>query len=64
MSIGDDLLEKEREQRSVPVEESAPGSLTDDNFPAAHHLELAIPEVYLLEFPLAEYFCVDKVQAV
>ena len=64
MSVVDDLLEEQREQCSMPVEESAPGSLANDYFPAAHHLKLTVPEGDFLELTLVKHVCIHEVQAV
>ncbi len=59
MSVSDDLLQKEREESSVPIEESASGRLADHDFPAWHHLELLIPEQDVLELFLSEHVSID-----
>lgn len=48
----------------MPVEESAPGSLADDYFPAAYHLKLTVPEGDFLELALVKHVCIHEVQAV
>ena len=41
--ISDNLLEQEREQGAMPVQESASSGFSHDDLPAAHHLQLVIP---------------------
>jgi len=62
--VRDDLLEEHREERSVPVEEPAPGGFSDDDLPAADHLKLVVPVLDLLELALVENVGVDQAQAV
>ena len=64
MPVSDDLLEEQGEERSVPVKESAARCFAHDHFPAAHHLQLVIPVLDLLELALVEYVSVDQAQAV
>ena len=64
MPVSDDLLEKKREERPVPVQESTPGSFAHDLLPAADHLKFMVPVLDLDKFTLTKDIRVDQVEAV
>ena len=64
MSVANDLFKEGREVHSLPIEESASGSLAHHGLPAADNLEFPIPVGDLLNLTLLEDICTNQIHAV
>lgn len=64
LPIAADVFQEVGDEHAVPVEEPATGRLAHNHFPAAHHLQLVVPVLNIVELGAAEDGVVDEVEAV
>ena len=63
LAIGDDLIEENREQSTVPVQEAATSRFAHHDLPAADHLELLVPVCYFIKLACRENISINQVDA-